>query len=277
MDDEQQRQPRTLKTVFAEAETKREALEGTYEASSPGYREALAEAIGDYEECLHLISSLGIFSPNESADDIESHDLLDGSYRKLLDAYDAAPATFSTTVGADATARRDAKIANFRAEKDLKARLATLQRQQQAQDGNADADDEVARAAYLAHVRFAAHMAFQALEGLNRAAEVLAQAPEPLLPQTTSVEEDDERRRAAGNGTDGYDAGRLDRPLRRLQSAVGGGGPLLSKEGKPLQPFTIVGNRAEMAKAVFRPGHNLPTMSIDEYLEEERRRGGNIE
>src|SRR3569833_1958074 len=235
MDDEQQRQPRTLKTVFAEAETKREALEGTYEASSPGYREALAEAIGDYEECLHLISSLGIFSPNESADDIathdlpyltvnyhladhiqktptsspserkqplpaarayyerilhqlESYDLLDGSYRKLLAAYAAAPATFSTTVGADATARRDAKLANFRAEKDLKARLATLPRQQQAQDGNDDADDEVSRAAYLAHVRFAAHMAFQALEGLTREAEVLAQAPEPLLPQTTSVE-----------------------------------------------------------------------------------------
>src|SRR3569833_625764 len=75
MDDEQQRQPRTLKTVFAEAETKREALEGTYEASSRGYREALAEAIVDYEECLHLISSLGIFSPNESADDIATRDL----------------------------------------------------------------------------------------------------------------------------------------------------------------------------------------------------------
>ncbi|KLU86273.1 hypothetical protein MAPG_05289 [Magnaporthiopsis poae ATCC 64411] len=49
--------------------------------------------------------------------------------------------------------------------------------------------------------------------------------------------------------------------------------------GRPLQPFTIVGDRdrAELARGVFRPGHNLPTMSIDEYLEEERRRGGIIE
>ena len=40
-----------------------------------------------------------------------------------------------------------------------------------------------------------------------------------------------------------------------------------------MQPFTIVGTRQDLAKQVFRPGHNLPTMSIDEYLEEETRRG----
>lgn len=55
------------------------------------------------------------------------------------------------------------------------------------------------------------------------------------------------------------------------------GGPLLSPSGKPLQPFTIVGKRTQLQEGVFRPGHNLPTMSIDEYLEEERRRGGIIE
>ncbi|KAF4445654.1 TAP42 component of the Tor signaling pathway, partial [Fusarium albosuccineum] len=48
---------------------------------------------------------------------------------------------------------------------------------------------------------------------------------------------------------------------------------LLSTQGKPLQPFTLVGSRDQMARDVFRSGHNLPTMSIDEYLEEEKRRG----
>ena len=38
-----------------------------------------------------------------------------------------------------------------------------------------------------------------------------------------------------------------------------------------------MGSRADLARGVFRPGHNLPTMSIDEYLEEERRRGGILE
>ncbi|KAI3636289.1 hypothetical protein MIR68_005641 [Amoeboaphelidium protococcarum] len=49
-------------------------------------------------------------------------------------------------------------------------------------------------------------------------------------------------------------------------------GPLLSREGKPLRPFVIT-VRNELQKQVFRPGHNLPTMSIDQYLENERARG----
>lgn len=45
-----------------------------------------------------------------------------------------------------------------------------------------------------------------------------------------------------------------------------------------MRPFTLTsGSRAQMTRDVFRPDHSLPTMSIDEYLEEERRRGGIIE
>jgi len=55
------------------------------------------------------------------------------------------------------------------------------------------------------------------------------------------------------------------------------GGPLLSKEGKPLQPFTITDKRSQLRQGVFRPGHTLPTMTIEEYLEEEKRRGGIID
>jgi len=35
--------------------------------------------------------------------------------------------------------------------------------------------------------------------------------------------------------------------------------------------------RQQLRDGVFRPGHSLPTMTIDEYLEEEKRRGGMIE
>lgn len=68
---------------------------------------------------------------------------------------------------------------------------------------------------------------------------------------------------------------RLDAPLSQLLS--GRSGPILSKAGKPLQPFTLTNRRTELQQGVFRSGHNLPTMSIDEYLEEERRRGGILE
>ena len=47
---------------------------------------------------------------------------------------------------------------------------------------------------------------------------------------------------------------------------------------QPLQPFTILpsgmgGDRARLQDQVFQADHNLPTMSIDEYLEIERQRG----
>lgn len=69
---------------------------------------------------------------------------------------------------------------------------------------------------------------------------------------------------------------RLDPPLSSLL-ANGRAGPILDKSGKPLQPFVLLDKRQELRKGVFKPGHNLPTMSIDEYLEEEKRRGGIIE
>ena len=49
--------------------------------------------------------------------------------------------------------------------------------------------------------------------------------------------------------------------------------PLLSESGRPLRPFTIILKRKQLKSEVFRPSHRLPTMSIDEYLEEETRRG----
>lgn len=84
---------------------------------------------------------------------------------------------------------------------------------------------------------------------------------------------EDERRRAANR--DGYDD-RLDLPIHQLLGG-GRGGPLLSKTGKPLQPFVLMDKRTQLRDGVFKSGHNLPTMSIDEYLEEEHKRGGIIE
>lgn len=115
-----------------------------------------------------------------------------------------------------------------------------------------------------------AHQTFQDLESINRELEVLSQAP--AAPTEHAPVPDDIRRRI-GAPEDEYTE-KLDRPLGSL---LGQGGPLLAKNGKPLQPFTIVGGRQDLRKGVFRPGHNLPTMSIDEYLDEERRQGNIIE
>ncbi|KAL9932407.1 hypothetical protein V8E36_008524 [Tilletia maclaganii] len=78
----------------------------------------------------------------------------------------------------------------------------------------------------------------------------------------------------------------------KLDTPLGGGltsGPLLDPKGRPLRPFTITGStstntaavqlqdpsskREAMRAQVFQPSHRLPTMSIDNYLAEEERRG----
>jgi len=83
----------------------------------------------------------------------------------------------------------------------------------------------------------------------------------------------DDRSRRDRRG-DGY-SDRLDGPPSQLARGIGG--PILSKDGRPLQPFTLLDSRQRLRDGVFRPDHSLPTMTIDEYLEEERRRGGIIE
>lgn len=41
-----------------------------------------------------------------------------------------------------------------------------------------------------------------------------------------------------------------------------------------MKPFVLLGKRDALHRSVYGPGHGLPTMTIDEYLEEERLRGG---
>lgn len=306
---------RSLRSVFNDAERKRLTLEGAYPGNSPSYHEDLAAALKTYEECLQIIDKISLFSTNEGLEDIstsnlpyllvhyrraellqkistspqerktaldatrqsyekflhllDNYSILSASDSKLFEQFNEDPSGFSTIPTNDPDARRNAKIANFKTEKELKQKLAFMrQSPRYLEDGG---DEEAVRELHLANVAFCVHMTFQGLEGINREMEVLAQAPISLMPQTTTVEEDERRRRGLVDSGDYSE--RLDTPLQQLRST----GPLLSREGKPLRPFTLTSGRQELQRGVFRPGHNLPTMSIDEYLEEERRQGNIIE
>jgi immunoglobulin-binding protein 1 len=219
----------------------------------------LASAREAYERFLHLLDSYNFLSSTDA---------------RLLERYTDEPKTFTTVPpNADGAARRNAKIANFKTEKELKSKLEFLRNRPGYGDGETgEGDEELVRKVHLAHLSYAAHMTFQALEGLTRESEVLDMAPEPTQPTqilTPQALEDERIRQRTNNGF----SERLD-DRNRITNHTG---PLLSGQGKPLRPFTLLGNRQELAKGVFRPGHNLPTMSIDEYLEEERARGGIIE
>jgi len=97
-------------------------------------------------------------------------------------------------------------------------------------------------------------------------------APPPTGPTPAALEQDYRERAGLRNGNEYSD--RLDTRDRLSASNTG---PILSQGGKPLRPFTLLDSRQTLQKGVFGPGHNLPTMTIDEYLEEERARGGIIE
>lgn len=83
------------------------------------------------------------------------------------------------------------------------------------------------------------------------------------------------RDQSSASTEDGY-SDRLDVGLSQRNHG-GKYGAILSKDGKPLKPFTLTSRRTDIQKGVFRSGHNLPTMTIEDYLEEEKRRGGIIE
>ncbi|KAF2083174.1 type 2A phosphatase-associated protein 42 [Saccharata proteae CBS 121410] len=307
-------QPQSLRELFANAEVKRRDVESSYDSNSPAFQEKLSAAIATYEKCSEAVDRISLFSPNETLEDISSNDLqympidfhiaelvqrvsggdrkayllqaresydkflklldtydiLSKSDAKLLEQYKDAPNSFSTASTSDASARRDTKIARFRAEKEMKSKLEHL-RQNPAALQN---DDAALRQLHLTNISLCVHTTFQSLESIAQELQILSLAPPTPSAAGTPDQPADLRQRNT-RGQDGYSE-RLDLPLSQL-SAGGRGGPILSADGKPLRPFTLLDSRQRLQQGVFRPDHSLPTMTIDEYLEEEKRRGGMIE
>lgn len=213
---------------------------------------------------------------------LDSYDMLSKGDAKLLESYSEDKQNFSTVSTKDAAARRDVKIARFRQEKGLKQKLevcctkvahqsiANVRTQYLRQNPKlAEQDDQVVRDLNLTNIAFMVHQTFQSLESLAQELHILSLAPPPL-PAGEHVRPQDGRE--DGRDKDGYS--------ERLDGQVGGlrySGPILSSDGKPMRPFTLLDTRQTLKKNVFRPDHSLPTMTIDEYLEEEKRRGGIIE
>lgn len=100
----------------------------------------------------------------------------------------------------------------------------------------------------------------------------MAPPSQPSGPE--SLERDYRERMGLRDKDDSSSSDRLD---RRDMLSTANKGPILSSGGKPLRPFTLLDSRQTLKAGVFKSGHNLPTMTIDEYLEEERARGGIIE
>ncbi|OAL37668.1 hypothetical protein AYO20_03175 [Fonsecaea nubica] len=214
---------------------------------------------------------------------LDQYGLLDASDRQLYERYLEQRGSFRIVSSNSPEEKRRIKISRFQQEKSLKQKLQVCVRltlcitnsltKQYLRDEStkSNVDDETIRSLYLAEIALLVNKAFSSLEMINQELEILSQMrdTEPARP---GLSPPDQRAPAR---SDAYSE-RLDRPA--TMAGLGKrGGPLLSSSGKPLQPFTLTDKRTQLRQGVFRPGHNLPTMSIDEYLEEERRRGGIID
>jgi len=205
---------------------------------------------------------------------LDEYSLLSAPDKKMLESYKDDRIHFRI-VGDSAglEAKRNTKVKRFQEEKALKSQLKLLTEQSQS----LNVDDEVIRNLYLAELNLYVHQTFQSLDLISQERQILASMPSQPDPsrrdQSQSLSDDRDRRNGRLNGQSYSD--RLD-SSELLDSARPHRG-ILDSGGRPLQPFTITSKRTDLRKGVFRPGHSLPTMSIDEYLEEERRRGGMIE
>lgn len=303
---------RSLREVHEDAEEKRRTLKNSYDSNSITFQENLLSAITLYEQCLSIADRISLFSPNETLEDIstvdlqylllgyriadlmlrvagrdrkanlqraqrsydqylkqlDNHDMLSKEDAKMLEQYQDSPSAFSTASSSDAAARRDTKIRRFKEEKAMKSKLEYMQRNPTM----LQSDDTAYRDLHLTNIAYCTHQTFQSLESIAQELHILSLAP-PSLPSNPNQRPPDLREDNT-RPQNGYSE-RLDSPLSHLSAGMRG--PILDSKGKPLRPFTLTSKREEFRNGVFRPDHSLPTMSIDEYLEEERKRGGMID
>ncbi|KAF2152571.1 type 2A phosphatase-associated protein 42 [Myriangium duriaei CBS 260.36] len=303
-------QSTSLGSLFVSSENKRRKLDQLPSANTPEYQDLLEAAISEYTECLKVADRVSLFSPNETLDDVstndiqyflisfylaalytrrsggdrkedlrqaqswymsflkqlDSYDLLGKDNFTLLERFQEAPDKFSIVSSSDPAARRETKIRRFKEEKDLKQRLEYWKSKSASSQ-----HDEIARHLYIQQNALAVHETFQALESIAQEFHILSLAPPPPPPSANATTLDSRDRTRGG---DGY-SDRLDGAGSHLSAGLKG--PLLDSKGRPMRPFTLLDKRQQLQQGVFRPDHSLPTMTIDEYLEEERRRGGIIE
>nr|XP_023907996.1 uncharacterized protein C63.05-like [Quercus suber] len=303
----------SLKAIHAQAEHSRSVIEKSFDSNSTAFQDNLLATIQLYSQCVDIAQRISVFSPNESLEDISTADLRyllldyriaelilrlqDGDrkinlgkaqssyehYLKQLENYDILsksdvalweqfqelPNSFSTASTTDPTARRNTKIQRFKEEKALKQKLEFMRQDPLIMHN----DEEAARDLHLTNITFCTHQTWQSLESISQELHILSMKP-PSPPPDQNPSATDNRERGSRSRTDVY-SDRVDAPSSHLSAGVRG--PILDNKGKPLRPFTLTSKRKEFRDGVFRPDHSLPTMSIDEYLEEERKRGGMIE
>jgi hypothetical protein len=294
---------RTLKEEFIYGTSLIDKLESTnVRQDSDEYFKLTSEAVESLKRCQLFVEQLSLFSSNETIDDLNTGDIkylpinyhlgklmetlrnerisrlevLDQSVKYfvdfllLLDSYKLLSATASKKLrniwdrptekvslenlqSKDPVARRGEKMDLFKLEKSLNEKIAITEKRPQE-------DEEVQRSSNFARLELYSLRCLSDLEMIDMEMELLRNRP--ML----------EEQGAQGIRTESQ----RDQQSRKVDFTRAQG-PLLNKFGKVNRPFTIVSSRDQIKRGVFGTGQYLPTMTVDEYLDEERRQGRIIE
>lgn len=234
---------------------------------------------------------------------LESYDVIPADQRKL---FAGPPPTNQNPM-----IRREAKIAQFKLEKELKSQLQELRRRRQSRpnrvtavatdaltgassmsipeastsrsrggvDDSDDDEDSDARPFYIAWLKALYLQAHQELASISAEIEMLSYGMQMSdLPSGGPARITGDERAPTSPAEEEDSSWRLDRVATGsgLRDAAG---PLVSPSGKVLRPFTILpsnsrsATRLRLQSEVFRPDWALPTMTIDEYLDQQEAQG----
>lgn len=206
-----------------------------------------------------------------------------------LDSIGLESDTIPRNQSADSSTQRDLKIQQFKHQKHLESQLleykellsddsseglfktmfnsSTSNHTSSEQDDNDDEDDEdddVLREYLIRLLKYLASLSLSQIHSIEMELDLLNNIPENI---------NDTRTRATSATSDS---------TWRIDNASTNTNNLIDKNGRPTRPFTIMPRgtqttRQQIAAGVFQPSHRLPTMTIDEYLQDEADRGNIIE
>jgi immunoglobulin-binding protein 1 len=161
---------------------------------------------------------------------------------------------------ANSAKSRDEKIRQYKLEKALEQQIESLSKSK---------DEDSIRQTFIFNLRLHSFKAFDSLSSLALEKSMLEQAPEPIPGANMTFGGSrlplDQRERERNADASSYNT--------RVESSSNAQ-PLLSSKGKVNRPFMLVNSRDQVKKGVFGTGQYLPTMTVEEYLDEELKRGG---
>ncbi|KAG8708727.1 hypothetical protein FRC09_001073 [Ceratobasidium sp. 395] len=250
-----------------------------HSALTPEYKQISNEALTDLRLVAAAISDLQLFSKNETLEDVSTRQLVYLSVpfaiAELLQSLPSTEPSLRKDTLAQAEALRSRSLSTDIDEpaNNYEALRALLTSSSNSHAGSVntgeddDMDDETLRELSILLLRLLFTQANASLLQLSQELQLLQNMP-LALPPTQNAESSQPK----------DDTWRLD-PTPR--GGPNGKGPLMDAKGRPQRPFTIMpaghtAERTRLQQEVFQPDHRLPTMTIDEYLAEEERRGNVI-